>query len=95
MRENHYLVFDKALEQYGINFVKQNLTFGLSNPDTLKQKIIAIKDEHKRILLLYNKYGIKQLKKHTEALWQLIDKLTFTFYFPNPAQHDLFKHAQK
>ncbi|CAG8694794.1 5474_t:CDS:1, partial [Dentiscutata heterogama] len=39
--------------------------------------------------------GDRAVKKYTEALWQLVDELTFAFYFPDPAQHDLFKYAQE
>ncbi|CAG8709672.1 7760_t:CDS:1, partial [Dentiscutata heterogama] len=39
--------------------------------------------------------GDRAVKKYTEAMWKLVDELTFAFYFPDPAQHDLFKHAQE
>ncbi|CAG8636773.1 15803_t:CDS:2, partial [Dentiscutata heterogama] len=55
-RENHYLAYNEVLKQYGIKFVKQNLTSGLSDPNTLKQKITAIQDEYKRLLLLYDEF---------------------------------------
>ncbi|CAG8855552.1 19536_t:CDS:1, partial [Gigaspora margarita] len=62
-----------------------------------------IQDEHERILLLYDEFvednivntRDRAVKKYTEAMWQLVDELTFTFYFPDPAQHDLFKHVQE
>ncbi|KAF0538512.1 hypothetical protein F8M41_007723 [Gigaspora margarita] len=55
-REYHYLAFDKALKQYGVKFVKQNLISDLPDPEILKQKIISIQDKCKRILLLYDKF---------------------------------------
>ncbi|CAG8820851.1 30639_t:CDS:1, partial [Gigaspora margarita] len=39
--------------------------------------------------------GNRKVKQYTEALWQLVDELTFAFYNPDPTQHDLFKHAQE
>ncbi|CAG8848456.1 28781_t:CDS:2, partial [Gigaspora margarita] len=59
--------------------------------------------ERERILLLYDEFvednivntRDRAVKKYTEAMWQLVDELTFAFYFPDPAQHDLFKHAQE
>ncbi|CAG8568468.1 12418_t:CDS:2 [Gigaspora margarita] len=39
--------------------------------------------------------GDRAVKKYTKALWQLVDKLTFAFYFLDPAQHDLFKYVQE
>ncbi|CAG8560719.1 2093_t:CDS:2 [Cetraspora pellucida] len=74
-----------------------------NHPANLKQKIMAIQDERERVLLLYDEFveynqiniGKRKVTQYTEALWQLVDKLTFAFYHPDPTQHDLFKHAQE
>ncbi|CAG8809920.1 25624_t:CDS:1, partial [Gigaspora rosea] len=71
-------------------------------PVILKQRIMAIQDEHERLLLLYNEFvednvvntGDRKIKQYTEAFWKLVDKLTSAFNYPNPTQHDLFHHAQ-
>ncbi|CAG8603299.1 4861_t:CDS:2 [Racocetra fulgida] len=90
-KKNHYLAFDEALEQYGIKFVKQNLTSGLSNPVVLKQRIMAIQDERRRMILLYNEFvedniintGNHIFNQLTETLWQLIEDLTTAFGYPD------------
>jgi uncharacterized protein with GYD domain len=102
-RENHYLAFDEALEQYGVKFVKQNLTSGLSDPVLLKQRIAAIQDERERMLMLYSEFvgdniiipKDRVVKQYTEVLWELVDELTCAFDFTDPTQHNLFKYAQE
>ena len=102
-RENHYLAFDKALEQYSVKFVKQNLTSGISDPVLLKQRIAAIQNERERILMLYSEFvndnviipKDRSVKQYTEVLWELVDELTCAFDLINPRQHNLFKYAQE
>jgi hypothetical protein len=67
-RENHYLAFDEALEQYGVKFVKQNLTSSLSDPVILKQRITAIQDERERMMMLFNEFVGAWLVQKIERL---------------------------
>ncbi|CAG8765642.1 9922_t:CDS:2, partial [Cetraspora pellucida] len=103
IREYYYLAFDEALEQYGIKFIKQNLASGLSDSVLLKQRIAAIQDEHKRMLMLYSEFVSdnvivsqdQAVKQYTEVLWELVDELTCAFNLTNPKQDNLFKHTQE
>ncbi|CAG8834754.1 39738_t:CDS:1, partial [Gigaspora margarita] len=72
-------------------------------PAILKQRIMSIQDKRERMLLLYDEFVEDNIvntrncivKQYTKTLWQLVDKLTFAFYNPDPVQHDLFKYAQE
>ena len=64
---------------------------------------MSIQDERERLLLLYDEFvkdnivniGDRAVKQYTETLWQLVDELTFAFYNPVPAQHDLLNMHKK
>jgi len=42
---DHFFAFNKALERFGVKYVKQNIGKNLSNSEDLKQRISSIQSE--------------------------------------------------
>jgi len=52
----YYFAFDKALERFGVKFIKQNIGRNCMNIESLKSKIIFIQVERDRLLMLLSEY---------------------------------------
>ena len=91
--------FDKALETFGVKYVKQNITGNTIDEKSLKDQIKACQDERDRIdLLLYEYLDNKSVSKteranksRRESLWNLIDDLVILFGMSDPLSHSLFQ----
>ena len=97
--EDHYLAFDEALETYGINFIKQNISRNLTDQLTLIMKIKAAQNEKNRLSMLLAEYtddvatsqNVRAIKSRKDSLWSLAEKLLDAFNYLDPTTLLLFK----
>jgi hypothetical protein len=97
--EGHYLAFDEALETYGVNFVKQNISRNLTDQQTVMLKIKAAQSEKDQLSMLISEYtddvaasqSVRAIKSRKDSLWSLAAKLLDAFNNPDPSTHPLFK----
>ena len=55
-RDGHYFAFNKALETFGVKFIKQNITGNIVNEENLKQQIKSAQNEKERMELLFDEF---------------------------------------
>src|SRR4051794_1949682 len=90
---------DKAVESFGVRFVKGNVSGNVIDEKYLKNQIKASKSERERIDLLMSEYLDDHSMSHSEratnsrqeSLWKLVDDLIVTFGMDNPLYHQLFQ----
>ncbi|PKK56905.1 hypothetical protein RhiirC2_799074 [Rhizophagus irregularis] len=83
-----YFRFDKALETFGVRFIKENISGNVINKKNLKSQIKASQSERKRIDLLISEYlndnsilhSKKAIKSRQESLWKLINDLVVVIF---------------
>ncbi|RHZ80869.1 hypothetical protein Glove_131g84 [Diversispora epigaea] len=97
--EGHYFAFDEALETYGVNFIKQNISGNLTDQLTLMLKIKAAQNEKNRLSMLLAEYiddvaasqNVRAIKSRKDSLWSLAEKLSNAFNHPDSTTYHLFK----
>ena len=100
-QEGYYFAYDKALETFGVKFVKQNMTGWATDSDNLIKNIKAIQSKYERLDLLISEFSENQLinknprsiKDRKEALWELIYELKLRFSNLQSETCTLFKET--
>ncbi|GBC03968.1 hypothetical protein RclHR1_05420012 [Rhizophagus clarus] len=95
--------FDKALETFGVKFVKQHVNGNVIDEKTLKDQIKGIQDEREKIDLLMSEYlkdhsvssSERAIKSYKESLWELIHDLVTIFGMENSLSHPLFRRTAR
>ncbi|RHZ83516.1 hypothetical protein Glove_91g100 [Diversispora epigaea] len=98
-RKGHFLVFDKALETFGVKFIKQNITGNCINEKNLKLQIKTSQEECKRIDFLLSEYldnnnyirKERTIDRQKESLWNLITNLLSLSETNSGINHPLFQ----
>jgi hypothetical protein len=103
-RQRHYLAFDEALETFGVKFIKQNISGRSTDSTNLTRQIQAMQTEMDQLSLVFAAFNNEKIinsqsdhavKSRKQSLWQLANDLFTALNFPDPQQHDLFKHAKE
>jgi hypothetical protein len=91
--------FDKALETFGVRFIKGNINGNIIDEKNLKNQIKVSQSERERIDLLMSKYlndnsishSERAVKSCQESLWELVNDLVVIFGMDGPLLHQLFQ----
>ena len=86
-KRGHFLAFDKALETFGVKFVKQNITGNVIDSENLKLQVKAAQTEYERIEVLLNEYlnnitasnYNRTVNARKDDMWNLVNKLLEAF----------------
>ena len=97
--EGHYYAFDKALETFGVKYIKQNITGNVINEENLKRQIKAAQTEREKIDLLLAEFigdnvishGKHSVDNRNIALWNLIKILVEAFGSVAPLGHPFLR----
>jgi hypothetical protein len=85
--KGHYFTFDKALETFGVKFIKQNITGNVIDDNKLKLQVKAAQSERDRIGILLSEYlndpcgsiGQRAVETRKTAMWKLVNELLSAF----------------
>ena len=94
--------FDKALETFGVHFIKQNITGNVIDETKLKANIKPAQAERDRIDLLICEYledtsisrSERAIDSRRKVLWELVDDLVIIFGMTDPLSHEIFKDLE-
>jgi hypothetical protein len=98
--EGHYFAFDEALEFFGVQFVKQNLTKRIISEENLKCQITAIQSERTITDHLFSIFNndhtsrggsVHAANYHNESVWRLAKLMLEAFTSEIPENHKLFR----
>ncbi|RHZ69299.1 hypothetical protein Glove_284g69 [Diversispora epigaea] len=76
--------FDKALETFGVKYIKQNINGTIINEKNLRDQIKSSQEERERIDLLMSEY--------LNIGMELVNNLVTVFEIENPLTHPLFQN---
>src|SRR5207245_7242358 len=87
--------FDKALEMFGVRFIKGNVSGNVIDEENLKNQIKASQNKKERIDLLMREYlddhlfshSKRLIKSYQESMWKLVNGLVIIFEMDNPLSH--------